>query len=85
ILAAAAPMDEHGYFSLGTQADYVASFIGKVPFFLEVNPNMPRTFGANQVHISQVLGYIDVDYPLHEAKEPKITEIDRRIAAHVVE
>jgi acyl-CoA hydrolase len=85
ILAAAAPMDEHGYFSLGTQADYVASFIGKVPFFLEVNPNMPRTFGANQVHISQILGYIEVDYPLHEAKEPNITEIDRRIASHVVE
>lgn len=85
VLASVSPMDEHGYFSLGTQADYVASFIGRVPFFLEVNPNMPRTFGANQVHISQVLGYIEVDYPLHEAKEPEITDIDRQIAAHVVE
>ncbi|MED0672896.1 acetyl-CoA hydrolase/transferase C-terminal domain-containing protein [Aneurinibacillus aneurinilyticus] len=85
ILAAAAPIDEHGYFSLGTQADYIASFIGKVPFFLEVNPNMPRTFGANQVHISQIQGYIEVNYPLHEAREPRITETDRRIASYVVE
>ena len=51
-------MDEHGYFSLGTQADYVSSFIGKVPFFLEVNKQMPRTFGENQIHISQIEGYI---------------------------
>ncbi|AMA73047.1 MULTISPECIES: acetyl-CoA hydrolase/transferase family protein [Aneurinibacillus] len=85
VLAAAAPMDEHGYFSLGTQADYVASFIGKVPFFLEVNPNMPRTFGSNQIHISQILGYIEVDYPLYEVKEKEVTDIDRKIAAYVVE
>lgn len=85
VLAAASPMDEHGYFSLGTGADYVASFIGKVPFFLEVNPNMPRTFGENQVHISQILGYIEVDYPLAEAREPEITETDRKIASYVAE
>jgi acyl-CoA hydrolase len=85
ILAAASPMDELGYFSLGTNADYVASFIGKAPFFLEVNKNMPRTFGGNQIHISQIAGYIDVDYPLHEAKEPVITDIDRKIAANVVD
>ena len=59
-------MDEHGYFSLGTGADYVSSFIGKVPFFLEVNKRMPRTFGENQIHISQIEGYIMVDYPLYE-------------------
>jgi len=48
VLAAAAPMDRHGYFSLGTNCDYVAPFIGQVPFFLEVNERMPRTFGRNQ-------------------------------------
>ncbi|WP_035099794.1 acetyl-CoA hydrolase/transferase family protein [Aneurinibacillus terranovensis] len=85
ILASASPIDEHGYFSLGTEADYVASFIGKVPFFLEVNPNMPRTFGSNQVHISQIVGYIEVDYPLHEQSPPVITDIDRQIAMYVAE
>jgi acyl-CoA hydrolase len=49
-LAAASPPDRHGYFSLGTNCDYVGAFIGKVPFFLEVNARMPRTFGRNQVH-----------------------------------
>ena len=54
VLAAASPPDRHGYFSLGTNADYAASFIGRVPFFLEVTPSMPRTFGRNQLHISQI-------------------------------
>ena len=39
------PPDRHGYFSLGRHAEYVAAFIGEVPFFVEVNPQMPRTFG----------------------------------------
>ena len=85
IIAAASPIDEHGYFSLGTQADYVSSLIGKVPFFLEVNKQMPRTFGANQVHISQIEGYTTVDYPLHEVPMPQVSEIDRCIGRFVAE
>ena len=66
VLAAAAPMDAHGYFSLGTNCDYVAPFIGRTPFFLEVNERMPRTFGANQVHVNDVVGWTAVDRPLIE-------------------
>ena len=85
VLAAASPIDPHGYFSLGTNADYVAPFIGKLPFFLEANAQMPRTFGRNQVHVSQIEGWIEVDRPLVEATPPPVSEIDRRIAAHVAE
>ncbi len=84
VLAAAAPMDRHGYFSLGTNCDYVAPFIGDVPFFLEVNARMPRTFGRNQVHKSQVIGWTEVDRPLVEVPPLKSSSIDERIAAHVV-
>ncbi len=85
VLAAASEIDAHGYFSLGTQADYVSSFIGKVPFFLEVNKQMPRTFGSNQIHISQIEGYITVDYPLHEIPIPHVTATDRRIGLLITE
>jgi acyl-CoA hydrolase len=85
VLAAASPMDEHGYFSLGTEADYVSSFIGKVPFFLEVNKRMPRTFGENQIHISQIEGYIHADYPLYEVPIPPLTDKDLRIGSFIVE
>lgn len=85
VVAAAAPMDRHGYFSLGTNCDYVAPFIGTVPFFLEVNEQMPRTFGRNQVHISQVAGWTAVDRPLVEVPPATPSDIDRAIAAHVAE
>src|SRR5688572_17140830 len=66
VLAAASPPDAHGLFSLGTNADYVAALIGRVPFFLEVNERMPRTFGLNQIHASQILGWSVADRPLVE-------------------
>ena len=67
VIAAASLPNKHGYFSLGTNCDYTASLIGRAPFFLEANAQMPRTFGGNQVHISQVVGWTEVDYPLIEA------------------
>src|SRR4051812_3218564 len=85
VLAAASKPDRHGYFSLGTNADYVASLIGKVPFFLEVNAAMPRTFGENQLHVSQLAGWIEADYPLVELTPAPVSDVDRLIAGHVAE
>jgi acyl-CoA hydrolase len=84
-VAAAAPPDRHGYFSLGPHAEYLASMIGEVPFFLEVNAQMPRMFGENQVHVSQIVGWCEADYPLIEVPPRPATETDRRIAELVVE
>jgi acyl-CoA hydrolase len=83
VLAAASPPDRHGYFSLGVNADYAASFIGRAPFFLEANAQQPRTFGRNQIHVSQVLGWVEVDRPLVESPPPTRTDLDDRIAALV--
>ncbi len=85
VLAAASPPDRHGYFSLGTNADYVADFIGKVPFFLEVTPAMPRTFGRNQLHLSQIAGYTESERPLLEVPPPRPGRAERRIAEFVVQ
>src|SRR4051794_31454624 len=85
VLAAASPPDAHGYFSLGTNADYVAALIGKVPFFLEANERMPRTYGLNQIHASQLLGYTEAERELVEVPRAKPDERDRAIAAAIVE
>jgi acyl-CoA hydrolase len=85
VAAAAAPPDRHGYFSLGTNCDYAAPFIGRVPFFLEVNERMPRTFGRNQVHTSQVVGWTRVDRPLVEVAPAVPGEVEHAIADHVAE
>ena len=85
VLAACSPPDRHGYFSLGTNAEYVAALIGKVPFFLEANRQMPRTMGLNQIHESQVLGWAEADRPLVEVPPAVPDERDHALAAHIVE
>lgn len=85
ILCQASPMDDKGYFSLGTEADYAAYFIGKIPFILQVNENMPRTYGDNQIHISQILGYIKHDVPLFALPPAEVTETDKKIAGYIAE
>lgn len=85
VLAACTPPDRHGYVSLGTNSDYVAPFIGRVPFFLEANPRMPRTMGRNSLHLSQVAGWCEVDRPLVEVAPAVPDSVDRRIAQYVAD
>ena len=85
VVAAVSPPDRHGYFSLGTNADYVAPFIGRVPFFVEANPNMPRTFGRNSIHVSQTVGWCEADYPLFGIDPVESSDTDRTIARLVAE
>lgn len=85
VLAAASPPDRHGYFSLGVCADYAAALIGRVPFVLEVNPRMPHTYGANRLHLRDVAGWCEAEYPLVEVADPTIADIDDRIAQLVAD
>jgi acyl-CoA hydrolase len=85
VIAAASPPDRHGYFSLGVSADYTSSFIGRARFFLEVNEHMPRTFGRNQLHASQVVGWCQNDRPLVAVPPREPDAIDHTIAGYVAE
>ncbi|MBX7071166.1 MAG: propionyl-CoA--succinate CoA transferase [Microthrixaceae bacterium] len=85
VTASVSPPDHHGYFTLGTNADYAASLIGTVPFFVEVNARMPRTNGRNQIHVSQVAGWCEADYPLVEVPVPDPTDVERHIGELVAE
>ena len=84
-LASVSTPDRHGYFSLGCHAEYVAAMIGEVPFFVEVNRRMPRTFGENQLHVTELLGWCEADYPLIELPEREGRDADHRIAEIVAE
>lgn len=85
VLAASSLPDRHGYFSLGVSSDYTSSFIGRGRFFLEANAQMPRTFGRNQLHISQIEGWTTVDRPLVEVPPAAMDDADHAIAAFVAE
>jgi acyl-CoA hydrolase len=85
VMARSAPPDSHGYFSLGTNADYTASLIGRAPFFLEVSRHMPRTFGENQLHGSQLVGWCESESALHEVVPAPPDPLDERIGQLVAE
>lgn len=86
VMATVSPMDENGYFSLGTNCDHTAALI---PFaktiLLEVNEYMPRTFGENQIHISQVSALVENHQPLIEASTARLSEKDKQIGEYVAE
>ncbi|WP_245799331.1 acetyl-CoA hydrolase/transferase family protein [Virgibacillus siamensis] len=86
IMAVVSPMDENGYFSLGTNCDHTS---GILPFaktvLLEVNENMPRTFGENQIHISDVTALIGSDAPIPQAPPARLSDKDKVIGEYVAE
>jgi acyl-CoA hydrolase len=71
-MATVSPMDDEGYFSLGVSCDYTAPLMKHAKtILLEVNENMPRTFGKNRIHIS-------------EAKEKKVALVENNTAIPVL-
>jgi acyl-CoA hydrolase len=85
VVARCSPPDRHGYVSLGTNADYTASLIGRVPFFCEVDRRMPRTFGDNELHLTQLVGWCEHDAALEELLPVVPGPADRAMAALVAE
>ena len=84
------PMDEHGYFSLGTGNDYsswVARATGRL--IVEVNEHMPRVHGEGAaLHVSEVDALVEHNTPLLELGTPRAPgedaqTIGRTIAAMV--
>lgn len=85
VLAAASLPDEDGWCTLGTNAEYVAALIREVPFFLEVNAQMPRTAGANRVRLADAAGWYAVDRPLRSVERRAPSAADARIAEFIAE
>jgi itaconate CoA-transferase len=83
---AVSPMDNAGYFSLGTNNDYSSAVIrscGKS--IVEVNRNMPRVFGESLVHVSEVDNIVENDVPLLEAAAHPVLPEDDLIGKIVAE
>ncbi|WP_209121829.1 acetyl-CoA hydrolase/transferase family protein [Alkalihalobacillus sp. BA299] len=86
IMVTTSPMDENGYFSLGTNCDYIPFLLHKnVIILVEVNKYMPRTFGKNQIHISQVDAIFENHQPLPETPTLPLREEDKIIGNSIAE
>lgn len=86
LMLTVSPMDESGFFSMGTNCDYPGALLQSAKtIILEVNEHMPRTFGLNQIHISEVTHIIENSVALPELALPVITEKDRIIGNYVAD
>ena len=80
------PMDASGHFSLGTSPDYSATVVRKAKhIILEVNEQMPRTFGECLVHISDVDAVVEHNCPLMETIIGGGSELDEVIGKTIAE
>ena len=87
-LITVSPMDQHGYFSTGLNPDYIYGFINHSPgcrIIAEVNENMPRTFGNNHFHISELAAITENNVPLVELPEIPLNDKDNRIGQYIAE
>lgn len=87
-LITVSPMDKHGFFSTGLNPEYIYGFIRRNPgckILAEVNQNMPRTFGNNHFHISELSAVVENDIPLFELPEIPITEADEMIGKYIAD
>ncbi|MTI46473.1 acetyl-CoA hydrolase/transferase family protein [Sporosalibacterium faouarense] len=79
-------MDKHGYISLSLSATYEREVIDDADIvILEVNPNMPRTFGDTIIHISEVDHVIETDYSIPEFPVTEPSEKDKIIGKYIAE
>lgn len=84
--AMVSPMDSHGYFSFGLAASEGRAQMSRADkIFLEVNPSMPRVFGDNFVHISEIDAVCESDKPLPTLPDAPLGEKDLKIGDYVAE
>jgi acyl-CoA hydrolase len=86
VFSMASPMDEEGYFSLGLAADYTMAAVAKArAIVLEVNPNVPYSYGACRVHLSQVSALVESEDDLPAVGLPTIGPVQEAIGKQVAE
>lgn len=82
------PMDRHGFFSTGTNPDYLYGFIKHNPgciILAEVNEHMPRTYGNNHFHITELSAVVENNVELVALPDIPISDKDDRIGQYIAE
>ena len=79
-----APPDEHGYMSLGTSVDITHAVLDQARHVIvEINDQVPRTFGDTFVHVSRVHAFTEASHPLVAYPGHGITDAHRAIARRI--
>jgi len=81
-------MDKHGFFSTGCNVDWgweTAKTANPRHIIVEVNENMPRTYGNNQLHISEVSAVVENHIPLVEVPPIPTNDRDEKIGRFIAD
>lgn len=80
VLIQCAPPDEDGNLSLGISVDYSlpAAKTAKT-VIVQINKEMPYTYGGSTIHIDDVTAIVEHDAPLIELAPPKIGDVELAI------
>lgn len=85
-VGAATMPDKHGYVSLSLSNTYEKRMLEQAGLvILEINPNMPYTFGDVQVPVSDVDYMIEVDYQPPEILDAPCSEKDKLIGKYIAD
>lgn len=85
-IGCASPMDKHGYFSLSLSTVIEKDFIEQADMvILEINPNLPRTYGDTHVHISEVDYLVETDREVPTLPMPPMGEKDQLIGSYLAD
>lgn len=83
-IAAATPMDKHGYFMIPLCLIHERAFLEAADrVILQVNPNLPRIYGDTEVHIRDVDMVVEAATPLPILPQSKPTELEKTIGGYV--
>jgi len=79
------PPDEHGFMSLGVEVlASMAAIMSAKKLILQVNEQMPRVLGDCFVHCSRADAIVEHTEALPELAPKKPSEIERKIAEHII-
>ncbi len=85
-IGSATPPDSKGFMSLSLNLVYEREMIENADLvILEINENLPKTFGDTAVHINDVDFVVEYNTPLLEFPPIEPTEIEKKIGEYVSE
>lgn len=74
------PMDSHGYMSMGTSVASHKEIMEQADLVIvEVNPNVPRTFGDAIIHVSEIDFLVETEYEMTEVPNRPSSDKDLTI------
>ena len=78
--------DKHGFVSLSLSNVYEKGIIERTKcVILEINPNVPRTFGDVEMSINDIDYLIEANYPMTELADAELNEKDLAIGRFIAE